>query len=393
MLAGTDSRPNTWAVVPAAGRGERFGGPVAKQFANLAGGTLLSATLAGLSDSGILDGIVVVVPEDMVGSSELIGMRPKGRLEIKIAAGGLERADSVRSGLSSLPEKCQLVLVHDGVRPNLPADLVLRVAECAWENGACVPVLPALETVKELDENGNVLRTLQRDRLCLVQTPQGFRKDILLQAYRSLDSGQIKASAWDDAALVEAAGHPVATVPGATDNIKITEPRDLFRTGLCLPRVGFGYDVHRLEKGRRLVLCGVEVPGDAGLAGHSDGDVATHALMDAMLGAAALGDIGRHFPDSDPEYAGIESLKLLGEVVARISDAGWMVGSVDLTIVAQKPRLAEHIPGMTEKLAAVLGITTGAIGIKATTEEGLGFTGSGQAMAAHAVAVLGARIS
>jgi 2-C-methyl-D-erythritol 4-phosphate cytidylyltransferase/2-C-methyl-D-erythritol 2,4-cyclodiphosphate synthase len=249
-------------------------------------------------------------------------------------------------------------------------------------------VTPAVETVKEVAPDGRVVRTLARERLVMAQTPQGFRRKVLEDAYRWAASRDAQDAFPDDAALVEAAGHPVHAVDGEPGNLKVTVPGDLVRLGLGVPRVGFGYDVHRLEAGRPLVLGGVSIPHERGLQGHSDADVLLHALADAMLGAAGLGDLGRHFPDDDPGYAGADSLALLAEVVRRVAQAGYRATSCDATLVAQEPRLQPFIPGMIQKVAAVLEVEPGAVGIKATTEEGLGFTGGGAGMAAYAVVVL-----
>jgi 2-C-methyl-D-erythritol 2,4-cyclodiphosphate synthase len=247
--------------------------------------------------------------------------------------------------------------------------------------------MPANETIKEVGERNQVVKTLPREQLRLVQTPQGFRRDVIERAYRfRAEHGKDVFS--DDAALVEASGQEVVTVMGEHQNIKVTRPDDLTHLGFYLPRVGFGYDVHRLVPGRALILGGVRIPFELGLLGHSDADVALHALCDAILGAAALGDIGQRFPDTDPRYRGISSLTLLTDVVGHVGAHGYSVASADLTIVAQKPRLAEYLPAMARAIAPVLMVPHDAIGLKATTEEGLGFTGSQQGIAAYAVAVL-----
>jgi 2-C-methyl-D-erythritol 2,4-cyclodiphosphate synthase len=232
-----------------------------------------------------------------------------------------------------------------------------------------------------------VVRTVARNPLRLVQTPQGFRREVLKQAYAWAEQNG-NPDFTDDAALVEASGQAVSVVEGDDENVKVTVPGDLIRLGLLVPRVGHGYDVHRLEAGRKLMLGGVEIEHDRGLVGHSDGDVALHALCDALLGAASLPDIGQQFPDTDPKYKGADSLELLRRVVVMILEAGWRASSADLTLVAESPRLSDHLPRMAERIATVLGVQPESIGLKATTEEGLGFTGQKEGIAAHAMVVL-----
>jgi 2-C-methyl-D-erythritol 4-phosphate cytidylyltransferase/2-C-methyl-D-erythritol 2,4-cyclodiphosphate synthase len=378
--------PECWVIVAAGGAGVRFGAKVPKQFVPIDGGLLLTRTLHALLAWPRVRGLVVVVPAGWV-DCQWLPQDLRSRAEILLVEGGKERTDSVAAGLGSVPPDCQLVLVHDGVRPCLSSDLIERVAETAWREGACVPVLPANETIKEVDERGQVVRTMPREQLRMTQTPQGFRREVLERAYRwraELGRGGFT----DDAALVEASGQKVVTIMGEPANIKVTMPDDLTRFTFGVPRVGFGYDVHRLVPGRALILGGVSIPFELGLLGHSDADVALHALCDAILGAAALGDIGQRFPDTDPRYLGISSLRLLADVVAYVCEHGFRVTSVDLTIVAQKPRLAEYLPIMVKAMAQVLMLPIEMIGLKATTEEGLGFTGSQQGIAAYALAVL-----
>jgi 2-C-methyl-D-erythritol 4-phosphate cytidylyltransferase/2-C-methyl-D-erythritol 2,4-cyclodiphosphate synthase len=322
---------------------------------------------------------VVVPPGRGAGAESRPGRR--------VVAGGERRVDSVRAGFAEIPDDCDLVLVHDGVRPGVTAELVGRVVEAALRHGAAVPVLPVRDTVKEVDGAGRVVRTVSREPLRLVQTPQGFRREVLRQAYAwAGQNGDPDFT--DDAALVEASGQRVSVVSGDEENVKVTVPGDLIRLGLLVPRVGHGYDVHRLEAGRKLILGGVEIGHDRGLLGHSDGDVALHALCDALLGAAGLPDIGQQFPADDPQYAGADSLELLRRVVALVRRAGWRASSADLTLIAERPRLSGHLPGMAEKISKALGVQPESIGLKATTEEGLGFANREAGIAAHAMVVL-----
>ncbi|MBW1810221.1 MAG: 2-C-methyl-D-erythritol 2,4-cyclodiphosphate synthase [Deltaproteobacteria bacterium] len=386
------NKPNTWAIVPAAGQGVRFGTSEPKQFLAHRKTSLLKQTLRTLAATELFDGIAVVVPAKSVAAKDLLPVEMNGLENIRVVAGGRLRMDSVKCGLLCLPDSCEIVLVHDGVRPKISGALVASVIDGANKHGACVPVLAATETIKTIDQAGMVVKTLNRDSLRLVQTPQGFKRQVLLDAYSWAGQQGLEQPFTDDAALVEGSGQKVATVAGEPGNIKVTFKDDLSRIGWCVPRVGIGYDAHKLVPGRPLVLGGVQVPGDLGLLGHSDGDAAIHALIDAICGAAGMGDIGRHFPDSDPSYKDIASLELLGQIVRKASQAGWQVSSVDMTIVAQKPRLAEYLPGMADQMAAILGIDATAVGVKATTEEGMGFSGRLEGIAVHAVAVLVARV-
>jgi len=384
-------RPGCFAIVPAAGRGLRFGGRVPKQFAPICGSSVLARTLRALWSTGLLDGMVVVVPRELAGSDEMLPGDMQGRDDILVTAGGERRCDSVKAGLDRLPAGCELVLVHDGARPRVSVKLVERVIAGALQFGACVPVLPAAETLKQVDDDGRVSATLDRSRVRLAQTPQGFAREILTEAYRRVAANDQDVDFTDDAALVESAGYQVATVAGEPGNIKLTRSSDLAGLGLMIPRVGCGYDTHRLEPDRKLVLGGVEISHPRGLAGHSDGDVALHALIDALLGAAALPDIGRQFPDDDPAYLQADSIGLLQKTRSLIGHAGFAVASVDITIIAEAPRLRDYLPRMVERVSAALGLDPGQVGVKATTEEGLGFTGRQEGIAAQALAVLVAK--
>lgn len=382
------TRPRAWAVLAAAGTGTRFGAPVPKQLVPVGGTTLLERSLDGLLASGAVEGVVVALPAAVLEAGDALPPVLAERDEVVLVAGGATRVESVRAGLARLPAGCNLVLVHDAARPAASAGLIQRVVAGAWRHGACVPAVPAVDTIKEVDTEGRILRTLDRDKLRVVQTPQGFRRPVLEAAYRHLDQIGSATPPTDDASLVESAGQPVVVVDGEPGNLKVTGADDLRRLGLVVPRVGFGYDVHRFASGRRLVLCGVEIPADTGLLGHSDADVALHAVCDAVLGAAGLGDIGGLFPDDDPAYRDASSRNLLGEVVARARRAGMRVCSADVTIVAQHPRLAPHVDEMRRALADTLEIDSRAASVKATTEEGLGFTGRAEGMAAYALVVL-----
>ncbi|MDK2888183.1 MAG: 2-C-methyl-D-erythritol 4-phosphate cytidylyltransferase [Thermoanaerobacter sp.] len=390
---------NVFAVVVAAGRSERMGQGVNKQFLPLSGLPVLARSLRIFEEAEPVRGYVVVAAEGDVERVDRLARREWGCRKLRgVVPGGGRRQDSVRNGLEALPPETEVVLVHDGARPLARVEDVLAVAREAARWGAATLAVPVKDTVKEAGSGGFVARTLPREVLWLTQTPQGFRFSLLVEAHRRAAAEKISAT--DDASLVEAMGHPVKLVPGSYRNIKITTPEDMVVAEALLEkgeksnvppaplRMGFGYDVHRLVAGRPLILGGVEVPFERGLAGHSDADVLVHAVMDALLGAAGLGDIGRHFPDHEPRYAGISSLMLLEEVGKMLAERGYRVSNIDAVVVAQAPRLAAYIPSMEFNIARSLNIDAGRINVKATTTEGLGFTGTGEGIAAYAVAAV-----
>ncbi len=369
----------------AGGSGVRFGG--LKQFEAIDGRSVLARAVAAAAvHAGAL---VVVVPPGSEARAER-ELAPLGLpSRPQIVPGGATRALSVRNGLDALGPELPLVAVHDGVRPLASAELFRKVLSAAAEVGAAIPVVPVAETVKEVSGD-RVVRTLDRAALRLVQTPQAFRTALLREAYDRL--GPRAEGFTDEAGLCEAAGFAVAAVEGESDNVKITRPEDLDRVARAVeararPRIGFGYDVHPFAAGRRLILGGVEFPGD-GLAGHSDADVVAHAIADAVLGAAGLGDLGRHFPDTDPTFSGADSLHLLATAVARAREAGLRVENVDLTIAARRPKIAPEAPRMRARLAEALGVPPERVNVKATTGEGLGFVGRAEGIAVQAVALL-----
>ncbi len=369
------------ALIVAAGTGSRFGGDIPKQFTKIGGRTVLEASCAAFEKSDVIDDIVVVCSEeylDYVGS--LLSDISKLRAAV---LGGAERQDSVRAGLralckkSSVVKKNEIVLVHDAARPYLTGELIEKVAAAAYESGAAVPVVRPKDTVRTAE------KTLDRNSLFSVQTPQGFKLDILAAAYEKAYADGFAGT--DEASVAERAGYEISLVEGDYKNKKITTPEDISLNEI---RTGAGYDVHRLVPERECIICGVKIPHETGLLGHSDADVATHALMDAMLGAAAMGDIGRRFPDTSKEFEGISSIILLEKVKSLICDEGYSIGNVDLTVICQRPKLAPYIEMMRETLAAALEIDIGRINIKATTSEHLGFTGREEGIAASAVCTL-----
>ncbi|MCX5731613.1 MAG: 2-C-methyl-D-erythritol 4-phosphate cytidylyltransferase [Deltaproteobacteria bacterium] len=372
------------AVLAAGGSGLRAG--VAKQWVTLGGETILRRAARALAASGIVDEMVAVVPagEEARGEADLAGLG----IPVRAVAGGAARADSVRAGLAALGP-VDVVLVHDAARPFATPALARAVAEAAASRVAALAAVAATDTVKRATGDRLVDATLDRRSIWLAQTPQGFRTSVLRRAFEA--SGVAAAAeATDECQLVERLGEPVVLVPGEAANFKITGADDLARArALVEPAVamGVGYDVHAFAPGRRLVLGGVEFEGD-GLLGHSDADICAHVVCDAILGAAGLGDIGRHFPDTDPQWKGVSSLLLLREVAVRAAALGWSVGNCDLTLAARRPRIAPRADEMRARLAGAMGISPAQVNVKGTTGEGLGFVGRGEGVAAHAVALL-----
>ncbi len=374
-------------VVTAAGSGKRMGAPVPKQFLKLNNETILEQAVGKFRHVDAVDRIVIVVPADYtekcralfsVGSESEDG---RGRRSTDVISGGAERQDSVCAALDALAGSGfsgeDIVLIHDGVRPFVDTEIIENVIRQTAESGAAIAAVPVRDTVR--DRTGG---TLDRSRLYNVQTPQGFRFSVIREAFDKAYRDGFYGT--DEAGLAERIGVMPEIVNGSPANIKITTPEDLRQK----MRIGTGFDVHRLVRDRKLVLGGVEIPFDKGLLGHSDADVLIHALMDAMLGAAALGDIGVFFPDSNPQYEGASSLQLLEEVAAAVRDAGYRLGNADVTVICQEPKLAEFIPVMCRKVAAAAGVSESQISIKATTTEKLGFTGRGEGIAAEAVCIL-----
>ena len=361
------------ARIVAAGRGKRFGGDVPKQVLKIKGRTILETAVDRFAGSDQVDEIVVVSAEDYLSYvEELLKDCSK---PLKVVPGGKERQDSVSNGLENATG--DLVLIHDGARPFVTEEVIFRVVEAAAGSGAAVPVVNPKDSIRTKDGN------LNRDELFCIQTPQGFRTELIRDAYRkAMDEGFYGT---DEGGIAEYAGYPVAMVEGDYENYKITTREDLREMEV---RVGTGFDVHKLVEGRKCILMGVEIPYELGLLGHSDADVALHALMDAMLGAAAMGDIGRLYPDTAPEFEGISSMELLKDVNARIRGEGYTISNLDVTIICQKPKVSPYIEEMTERTAEVLGIHKKQINIQGTTTERLGFTGRGEGIAAQAVCTL-----
>lgn len=372
--------PSVTAIIVAAGASRRMG------FDKLSyrlpdGRTVLETSCALFAAHPAVDELVLVAGGNRPQCEAIAAACPK---PCTVVQGGATRADSVRSGLAAA--KGQLVAIHDAARPFASAEIITAALQAAAESGAAAPVVPVKDTIKIADQDGKVVATPDRAMLYAVQTPQCFDRALYLQALEAV-SGEKASLVTDDCSLFELAGLPVTLTAGDYANLKITTKEDLQKEKTM--RIGHGYDVHRLVEDRKLILGGVEVPYEKGLLGHSDADVLLHAVMDAVLGAAALGDIGQHFPDTDPAYKGADSLALTREVAKIIAAHGYKVGNIDATILCQRPKLAPHIPAMRQNIADAFGLPLDAVSVKATTEEHLGFTGEGLGIAAHAVALIG----
>ena len=414
------------AVIVAAGSARRMGG-INKQYAELAGIPVLARSVAAFDNDPFVDEIVIVARsgEEDRCRRDIVEKYGFSRVSAVIP-GGAERHDSVRSALGVVfggaagreagscgaevsdggggrydGRDAGLVLVHDGARPLVPRTVIDAVIDGCAARGAAIPAISVKDTIKQIhlsDSRAVVGFTPERSLLRAVQTPQGFDAALLMRAY---DACLPDTAVTDDASLVEALGAPVYIVDGDEMNIKITTPSDLGRAEQLLngssaddpvaaatrvPRTGMGYDVHAFAENRKLILGGVNIPHDRGLLGHSDADVLVHAVMDALIGAAALGDIGKHFPDTDPRYKGISSLLLLGHISELLRSHGWTIVNIDVTVIAQSPKIAPHIPQMKKIIAEVLKISESQINIKGTTTERLGFTGREEGIASQAVA-------
>lgn len=371
-------------IIAAAGMGRRLGGPVPKQFLKLGGQPVIVKTLATFESMPEIDYIIIVTGEDYVEHCRELARKYGIRKAEAVVKGGTERQDSVYNALTEIKDSfsdAEYVLIHDAARPFVSRDVIMNVIEAAYENGASVACVPMKDSLRRLEKNKALgeSHAVERSEYFAVQTPQGFRISELLHAYeKAAEEGYYGT---DDASVAERAGIRIAVADGDYANIKITTREDIPMEN----RIGTGFDVHKFETGRKLILGGVDIPYEKGLAGHSDADVLVHALMDALLGAAALGDIGRHFPDTDSKYAGISSLKLLAHVSELLGSEGYSIGNVDVTVIAQAPKIAPHIEEMRENIAEILKLEKGRINIKGTTTERLGFTGRKEGIATEAV--------
>ena len=368
------------SLLVAAGSGQRFGVERPKQFVVLAGRAVIRHAAESLNrHAGLLQ---------PVGDPVAIGAALDGLTHLPAVLGGPTRQASVRIGLEALaPHAPDIVLVHDAARPFIPPGTVESLLAALANTDGAIPAAPVGDTLKR-GAKGRIESTVARENLFRAQTPQAFRFQTLLELHRTSIEGLT-----DDASLFEAAGLPVALVPGSDDNIKLTFPEDLVRleralASSLLPRIGTGFDVHATSAGRRLVLCGVEVPHAVGLAGHSDADVGIHALCDAIYGALAEGDIGRHFPPSDATWKDADSARFLRHAAGRVSARGGAIANVDVTLICEQPKITPHAEAMRARLAELLGVALDRVSVKATTTERLGFTGRGEGIAAQAAVTI-----
>jgi 2-C-methyl-D-erythritol 4-phosphate cytidylyltransferase / 2-C-methyl-D-erythritol 2,4-cyclodiphosphate synthase len=379
------------AVVVAAGRGQRVGGDVPKQYRNIAGEPVIRPALAAFLTHPRID---VVQPVIHAQDAEAFRAATAGLQRLSPVWGGATRQASVRAGLEALrtigPD---FVLIHDAARPFLSGVLISRAVEAAAEHRAAVPAVAVADTVKRVDERETVTETLDRSRLRLVQTPQAFAFDVIIEAHvRAAAAG--RGDFTDDAALAEWAGHRVTVFPGEATNVKLTTNDDFIRAeairmaALADVRTGNGFDVHAFGDGDHVMLGGVRIPHSRGLTGHSDADVVLHALVDAVLGALADGDIGSHFPPNDPQWRGASSDRFLAFARERVHARSGMIAHLDATVVCEAPRVAPHRDTMRARIAAIAGIPIERVGVKATTSEKLGFTGRGEGIVAMATATV-----
>jgi 2-C-methyl-D-erythritol 4-phosphate cytidylyltransferase/2-C-methyl-D-erythritol 2,4-cyclodiphosphate synthase len=385
------------AIIAAGGRGARLGARQPKQLLVLGGRPILERSAGAFLSHPEVDEVIVALPP------ELAGAPPPYLSAARVVAGGARRQDSVANAFRAASSQSELIVIHDAARPFVSPDLISRTIAAAATHGAALAAIVARDTVKRVAPGtgaaascAEVLETIPRETIYLAQTPQAFRRDVLESALRCADE------VTDEAALAERAGHPVRIVEGDASNIKITTADDLAmgeaiaetqrvggssapaRTG----RAGTGYDLHRLVEGRPLVIGGMTIAHDRGPLGHSDGDVACHAATDALLGAAALGDIGRHFPDTDPQWKDASSLHLLARAAAMVRERGFEVGNLDVTVVLERPKIKDHIDAMRAKMAEALGVAVDRVSVKGKTNEGMDAVGRGEAIAAHAIALL-----
>ena len=377
-------------IIAAAGQGKRMGLESNKVFLPLRYKPVLYHSVMAMVACREVDDIVVVAADDEIQEMQDMLISWSIAKPWRVVAGGSERQYSIANALAAIPKETDIILVHDGARPFIDTDTIAELISAARRYYAAGVAVPVKDTIKRVDENGFISDTPPRNMLWAIQTPQAFRASLLRKAY--VEAAQDGYLGTDDAALVERLGVSVKIVQGSYQNIKITTPEDLLiarafmqkKAGKNMDRVGIGYDVHRLTEGRKLILGGVHIPYSQGLEGHSDADVLLHAVKDAILGAAAMGDIGRHFPDTDDRYKGESSLVKMDKEGELIAGRGYIVNNIDATIVAQKPKVAPFIAQMIVNIAETLEIKTEQVNVKATTTEGLGFAGRGEGIAAYA---------
>ncbi|RMG60727.1 MAG: 2-C-methyl-D-erythritol 4-phosphate cytidylyltransferase [Deltaproteobacteria bacterium] len=378
------------AIIVAAGKGERFGGEVPKQFLPVGKRALIEFSLQEFSASPVIDSIIVVVPRGIPES--LVNLIMTYRKVDAVVFGGKTRQESVEAGVRAVRGNPDVVLVHDGARPLVSGEIIERVYREAKKSGAAIPVVPIPDSVKRSEDGRVVDRSVPRETLFRAQTPQGVRFELLKRALEKAREEGVSCS--DEAQLVELLGEKVSLVPGSRRNLKVTFPEDILSFKAFIGeytgdfRVGIGYDAHRLVEGRPLYLGGIEIEFDRGLLGHSDGDCLLHALTDALLGAAGLGDIGKHFPPGDPSTEGIRSTEIVRHAVELLSGEGYRVVNADCVVVCEKPKIGPLSDKMRESIASLLGVSPEDVSVKGKTTEGMGFEGRGEGISSLAVVLV-----
>lgn len=372
------------AIIVAAGTGTRMGRD--KMLIDLFGKSVLSRTVEAFADTGFFDEIIIVCSEKNRDTfAEELKPYP-----VKLVLGGLTRGESSFSGINSA--QGEFLLIHDGARPLVTREIIENTLLACIKTGCAAAGVKSKDTIKTVTPDNIIASTVDRETAVLIQTPQAFKRELIKSAYEKFGFQMT-----DDCALMEKMGAKIEIVDGSYENIKLTTAEDIVTAegilrkrgiGGSAVRIGTGFDTHRLTEGRPLIIGGVNIPYDKGLAGHSDADVLIHAVIDALFGAAALGDIGKHFPDTDEKYKGADSMLLLEEAVSEVRDAGYEIGNIDVTLIAQAPKMAPHIDSMRENLARAMKISAQAVSIKAKTNEHMGFTGRGEGIEARAVALI-----
>ena len=400
------------AIIAAGGRGRRFGAAEPKQLLSIGGRPILERSVEAFTSHPSVNEVIVALPDDLAADPPAY-LRSANAFALRIVAGGVRRQDSVANAFAAVAAASDLIVIHDAARPFASVDLIARTIAAAAESGAAVAAVQSRDTVKRTsapnphgpaDAGHYVQETIPRETIFLAQTPQAFQREVLRRALELGSRDGLEAT--DEAALVELAGLPVRLVEGEASNIKITtaddmamaeaiaarqsatrNPQSAIRTG----RTGAGYDLHRLVEGRPLIIGGVTIPWSKGALGHSDADVVCHALTDAILGAAGAGNIGQLFPDSDPQWKDADSMELLRTAHELVRGRGLTLAQADCSVITEQPRLGPHLGAMAAALASRLGVESGAISVKAKTNEGMGFIGRGEGLAVIAVAVLEVR--